>query len=114
MKPTHSVNVDDAIDDLKKLDVNVEKFLPTFIARLSLRGEGTMKKLAPHRTGTLRRSVHAAPTIRPNSIAVNVDYAFIADVRSKRPGYIGKTVQFIDKIIPSEVDRMINKVLLEI
>lgn len=109
-----TVDVRKTIADLNKFGLNVGNLLPEFIARLSFKGEGYMKGEMPVRTGTLRRSTHAAPTTKPNTIAAGVNYAFIANVRSRRPGYIEKTVGYIEKIMPKESDTFIEQALKKV
>lgn len=107
------IDVSGAKASLKKANVNVAKGMPKIVARLSLKGEKFMgqSSIAPHRTGTLRRGIHAHPTFYPVSIAVNVKYAFYANVRSKKPHFIEKTYQHILNILPKETDIVINNAL---
>ena len=110
-----SVDVDDTIRDMRKLGLNVSKLMPKLIARLSLKGEAFIKPIMPWRTGTLRRSTHAHPTTKPNTIAVGVSYAFIANVRSKRPGFIEATVEHIEKVlVPQEAEIVIKQALKKV
>ena len=109
------VNIDDTIRDMRKLGLNVSKLMPEFIARLSLKSEAFIKPAMPYRTGTMRRSTHAHPTTKPNQVATGVNYAFIANVRSKSPGYIEKTVDHIEKVlIPKESEIVIKQALRKV
>jgi hypothetical protein len=108
-----TVNIDAANRDLSKLGVNVEKALSKLIVRLVLKGEGFMKRgdVTPYRTGTLRRGIHGYPTVRPTGIATNVNYAFIANVTSRRPGFIEKTSDYVIDLIPEETQKVIKNIL---
>lgn len=108
-KKLYKVNTKDAIADLKKFGENVGKLIPTFIARLSFKGERIIKGEVPVRTGTLKRGMHAYPTLRPHVIATTVRYAFITNIRSSRPKYIEKTISTIEDIIPEEADKIIEQ-----
>lgn len=114
MHDKYGVNVNDAIKDMRKLGGNVAKLIPTFIARLSFKGERIMKSRAPVRTGTLKRSIHASPTTKPNMISTSVNYAFIANIKSRRRGYIEMTVALIEDLIPEEADRMIKQAMRKV
>lgn len=108
------INIDDTIKDMHNLGLNVIKLTPKLIEILSLKGVAYMKPKTPYRTGDLRRSIHAVPTINPTQIASGVNYAVIANVRSRHPGFIEKTDDYIEKIIPKESDIMIKQALREI
>lgn len=116
MSMSANIDVTHTIADLDAVGLSIEKHLPSLIARLSLKGEGFMKNrnIVPVRTGTLYRSIHAHPTLNPNSIATGVDYAFIANIRSSKPGYIEKTVNYIEKIVPKESDIIIREALKKV
>ena len=111
MKVTVDANA--AERDLSKLGINVKKALPKLIARLVLKGEGFMKRgdVTPYRTGTLRRGIHGYPTVRPTGIATNVNYAFIANVTSRHPGFIEKTSNYVIDLIPEETQKIIKNIL---
>ena len=126
-----SVNVNDTIRDMRKLGLNVSKLMPKFIARIIFKGEDFMKKAAPYRTGTLRRSISGYPKTKPISILtdmtgmkgrktkanpegipIGVNYAFVANLYSKKPHYIEKTVDHIEKVlIPQESKIVIKQAL---
>lgn len=105
------VDIADVIRGFHAVKINVHKAVPKLISRLSLKGEGFMKHESPYRTGTLRRSIHAHPTTLPVSVATGVNYAFAANIRSRRPGFIGKTVEHIEKILPHESEIVIKNAL---
>lgn len=107
------VDISGAVKTFKKAGANVHKAMPKLLARLSMKGEGFMKQgsITPHRTGTLRRSIHAYPTTHPVGVAAGVDYAFYANVRSRRPQFIEKTRYHIIRIIPRESDIIIKNAL---
>ena len=102
-------DISGAVETFRAAGVNVHKALPQLLARLSFKGEGVMKMDAPVRTGTLRRSIHAYPTIHPAGIAAGVNYAFAANVRSSRPGFIEKTKVYITKNINREANVVFKK-----
>ena len=115
MAMTASVDVDSTIKDMKRLGLNVKKEMPKFIARLALKGEDFIKPVMPHRTGTLIRSTHAAPTLKPNTIATGVTYAFAANLRSRKPQFIERTVDYIEKtLVPQESKIVINNALKKV
>lgn len=114
MTMSTKIDVEDTISDMQKLGLNVIKLTPKLIGRLSLKGVAYMKPKTPYRTGELRRSIHAVPAINPKQIASGVNYAVIANVRSRHPGFIEKTDDYIDKIIPKESDIIIKQALREI
>ena len=111
MTESITVDVDGAVKTLKLAGVNVHQAMPKLLSRLSLKGEGVMKNISPFRTGTLRRSIHAYPTVRPAGLAAGVNYAFAANVRSRSPQYIERTVDSIIKQIPIEADIVIKQAL---
>jgi len=110
---TDSVKVDikDAVKMLDKLGKGTQKAMPALIARLALKGEGFMKGQSPVLTGTLRRSIHAFPTMKPWGVATSVNYANIANVRSRRPHFIEKTAAYIERIAPEEAEKVIANTL---
>ena len=114
MTMSTKIGVDDTICDMQKLGLNVSKLIPKLIARLSLKGVAFMKPATPYRTGELRSGIRAVPTTNPNHIASGVNYAVIANVRSRHPGFIEKTDNHIEKIIPKESDIMITQALRDI
>lgn len=107
------VDISGAVKTFKKAGVNVHKAVPKLLARLSMKGEGFMKQgsITPHRTGTLRRSIHAYPTIHPAGVAAGVNYAFFANVRSRKPRFIEKTKAHIIRIVPHESDIIVKNAL---
>lgn len=111
MSDAVDVDISGAVKTFYTAGVNVRKAVPQLLARLSLKGEGFMKPEAPVRTGTLRRSIHAYPTIHPAGVAAGVNYAFAANVRSSRPGFIEKTKTHIIRIIPRESNLVIKNSL---
>jgi len=111
MSEAVDVDISGAVKMFYNAGVNVRKAVPQLLARLSKKGEGYMKPESPVRTGTLRRSIHAYPTILPAGVAAGVNYAFAANVRSRRPGFIEKTVVHIKQIIPHESDLVIKNAL---
>ena len=96
-----------------KAGVNVFKATKILLARLMFKGESFVKapSVTPYRTGTLRRSIHAAPTTYPTQIAAGVNYAFYANVRSKHPRYIERTHGYIIRIFPHESDLVLKNAL---
>jgi len=108
-----TVNTASAKRRMTKAGVDVKRAMPTLIARVVLKGETFMKRsdISPHRTGTLRRGIHGYPTVRPTGIAVNVNYAFAANVTSRHPGFIERTAAYIIDIIPEETQKVIKNIL---
>jgi len=105
------VDISGAVRTFHAAGVNVHKAMPVLLTRLSFKGEGFMKGAAPVRTGTLRRSIHAYPTVHPAGLAAGVNYAFAANVRSRKPRYIEKTRDYIVQIQPKESDLIIQRAL---
>lgn len=105
------VDISDAIKMLDRTKVDIAKASKTIEARLSLKGESFMKLQSPVLTGTLRRSMHAYPTRTPWGIATSVNYAYMANVRSRRPYFIEKTVSYIGQIAHVESERIIKAAL---
>ena len=114
MTMSAKVDVDDTVRDMRNVGLNISKLMPKLIARLSQKGAAFMKPATPYRTGALRRGIHAAPTTNPNRIASVENYVFIANIRSRSPGYIEKTEDYIEKIIPIESDIVIKQALRNI
>jgi len=75
--------------------------------RLVFIGEGKMKFYS----GTLRRSIHAYPTRNPWGIATSVNYARIANVRSRKPHFIEQTVNHLERIAVPEAQKIVNEVI---
>lgn len=105
------VDIKDATKMLNALGKGTQKAMPTLLARLALKGERFMKGQAPVLTGTLRRSLYAAPTMKPWSVVSSVNYARFANVRSRRPRFIEKTAAYIERIAPEEAETVIKNVL---
>lgn len=106
-------DISGAVRTFHKAGVNVKQAVPKLLARLSMKGEGFMKQtsITPYRTGTLRRSIHAHPTNHPVGIAAGVNYAFAANVRSRKPQFIEKTRNYIVRIAPHETDIIVRNAL---
>lgn len=112
MTPPIKANISGATRALNGLSKDIEKkALPTAIARISFKGERFIKGQVPVRTGTLRRGLNASPTIKPTSIIHSTSYTHIANVRSSRPGFIQKTVSYIERIAAPETEKAIETVL---
>jgi len=111
MTESLEVDISGAAKTFKQAGINIHQAVPKLLARLSLKGEGVMKNIAPVRTGTLRRSIHAYPTTRPAGLAAGVNYAFAANVRSRSPRYIERTAEYVIKQIPIEADIIIKNAL---
>ena len=108
---TIKVDIKDATKMLDNLCKGTQKAMPTLLARLALKGERYMKGQVPVLTGTLRRSLYAAPTMKPWSVVSSVNYARFANVRSRRPHFIEKTAAYIERIAPEEAETVIKNVL---
>jgi len=113
IKPTIEIDISSAEKTFYKAGINVHHATRTLISRLMFKGESYMKdrSVVPVRTGTLIRSIHAAPTIHPVRIAAGVNYAFAANVRSKRTRFIERTYGHIIRIFPGEADRTLKTAL---
>ncbi|MCK5397805.1 MAG: hypothetical protein KAJ33_06120 [Thermoplasmata archaeon] len=112
MKQSVKVNISGATRALNGLSKDIEeKALPIAIARISFKGERFIKGEVPVRTGTMRRGINAAPTIKPTTIIHSTSYTHIANVRSSRPGFIQKTVSYIERIAAPETEKAIETVL---
>jgi len=107
------VDISGAVKTFHKAGVNVSKAVPNLVARLSFKGESFMKQqsITPHRTGTLRRSIHAYPTTHPAGIAAGVNYAFAANVRSSKPHFIERTKGYVNRITKHEADLVLKNAL---
>ncbi len=107
------VNVSGTVRALSKAGVEVHKALPIIITRVVGLGEDFMKRdtITPWRTGTLRRGIHGYPTIRSTGIGTNVAYAFLANARSSRPGFIELTSDYVVDMLPEETRLVIQKKL---
>lgn len=107
------VDISDVIRGFHAVKINVHKAVPKLLARLSFKGEAFMKggSITPYRTGTLRRSIHAYPTVKPTGLAAGVDYAFAANIHSRKPHFIERTKDYIIKSIPVESDIIIGNAL---
>lgn len=114
MQRSRNVDIDvkGTIRALHKANVDVHKAMPAIVARLVSLGETFMKRrcITPWRTGKLSGGIHGYPTIRPTGIAANVTYAFAANVRSKNPGFIERTQNYIEKIAPEETQQVIKNI----
>lgn len=119
-----TVDISGAVKTFKLAGVNMHQAMPKLLARLSLKGEDYIKQIAPYRTGRLRGSISAYPKVMPRSIGsdmtksglpggtyIGVNYAWKANVRSKSPRYIERTVDFVIKQIPIEADIVISNAL---
>ena len=113
MSETIEIDASGAVKTFKTAGVNVHKATQNLIARLSLKGESFIKdrRIVPVRTGTLYRAIHAYPTVHPVGIAAGVNYAFAANVRSKRPRFIERTHAYIIRIFPHEADLVLKNAL---
>lgn len=105
------VSTKHTISDLTHFSHNIGELIPGFIATLSEMGNSYAQSIEPVRTGALRRNTHTAPTTNPNTIVSDVNYAYIANLNSKSPHFIERTIDYIEKIIPDEADRMITQAL---
>jgi hypothetical protein len=103
------VDISGAARTFRTAGMNEKKAVPTLLARLSFKGESFMKGAAPVRTGTLRRSLHAYPTVHPAGLASSVKYAWAANVRSRKPRYIEKTRDYIVDIHQDEAHNILKK-----
>lgn len=110
------IDLSDSVRDLERIGASVDKEMPKLIARLVLKGEGYMKRsdVTPYRTGTLRRGIHGYPTIRSTGIAANVNYAFYANVSSRKPGFIESTTNHVISIVGVETDLMLERIMMRI
>jgi hypothetical protein len=105
-------NISGATKALNKVSANVrKKALPNAIARISLKSARYIKCEAPVKTGTLRRGLNAHPTLKPTSIVHGTSYTYAANVRSRRPGFIQKTLGYVTKISQKEAEMAIDNVL---
>jgi len=113
MTKNASVEVDiaDVIRGFHAVKINVRKAVPHLLARLSFKGEAFMKPNMPWRTGTLRRGTHAHPTVRPVSVAAGVNYAFAANIHSRKPQFIERTKEYIESIIQRESNLVMKNAL---
>lgn len=108
---TVEIDATGAIKTFKTAGINVHKATQALVARLSFKGESYMKQVTPVRTGTLRRSIHAHPTIHPAGVAAGVKYAFAANVRSSKTRFIERTHGYIIRIFPEESNKVIKAAL---
>ena len=98
-----------ALDGLSS-DVK-NKALPTAYARIALSGEKFIKIESPYLTGALRRGLHAHPRTKPTSIYHSTNYTWAANVRSRRPGFIEKTVAYMENIAEKETKTAVEAVV---
>ena len=106
-----SIDISGAVNYIKWTSNRVHESVRTLQFRLAFIGEGKMKFYSPVRTGTLRRSIHAYPTRNPWGIATSVNYARIANVRSRKPHFIEQTVNHLERIAVPEAKKLINEAI---
>lgn len=106
-----SVDISGAVKYIKWTSNRVHESVRKLQFKLAFIGEGKMKFYSPVRTGTLRRSIHAFPTRNPFGIATNVNYARIANVRSRKPHFIEQTVNHLERIAVPEAKKLINEAI---
>ena len=109
---TTKADISGATRALNGLSRDVKReVLPKSIARISLKGERYIKGEAPVLTGTLRRGLHAYPSAKPTSIAHSTTYTYYANARSSRPGFIQKTVAYVERIAGPETEKVLDTYL---
>lgn len=108
---TDEIDIDDALKMFDEVKIDAAKATVQIEARLALKGEGFMKGGSPVLTGTLRRSMHAYPTMKPWGIATSVNYAKIANLRSRKPHFIEKTISYVGSIAKVEAQHIINRAI---
>ncbi len=106
-----SVDISGAVNHFKWVSHRISASVQKLQFRLAFIGEGKMKFYSPVRTGTLRRSIHAYPTRNPWGIATSVNYARIANIRSRRPHFIEQTVNHLERIAIPEAKKIIKEAL---
>lgn len=111
MAENTSVDISGAVKYIKWTSNRVHESIKKLQFRLAFIGEGKMKFYSPVRTGTLRRSIHAYPTRSPWGIATSVNYARIANVRSRRPHFIEMTAAHLERIAIPEAKKLVNEAI---
>lgn len=106
-----SVDIHATRQYFSKAGINVKEAVHKIESTLAYRGEHVMKSISPVRTGTLRRSIHAYPTRNPFGIATSVNYAWMANVRSRSPRFIDRTETYIKQRAPVEAKHIIEDAL---
>lgn len=105
------VDIENALKMFDEVKIDTAKATVQIEARLALKGERFMKGQSPVLTGTLRRSLYAAPTMKPWGIATTINYAKMANLRSRRPHFIEKTAYYIGSIAKVEAQHIINRMI---
>ena len=106
---SEKVDISEAVNMLDSVKIDGKKATIQLEAVLALKGEKYMKSQSPVRTGTLRRSMHASPSMKPWGVATSVTYAHAANVRSRRPHFIENTVSYIGSIAKNESQKILNR-----